>query len=425
MSALFAQTWYDTTAIPPPKTTPLGGVSNTPYDVAIIGGGLAGLTALYQLARNGVNAVLLEARTIASGASGRNGGFCSPGWAADHEKITRLVGQDAANHLADIAEHGTDWMRDMMAQPSYANASPKFGELILSRNAQRFEASGTQQVMERSDLRQVLNTDSYKHGLFDPNAFHFHPLNFMRQLAQDAISAGGQIVEHAPVTQSRRMGDVHHLTAGTTSILARTVIHAIGGYGGRENAFARRHLLPIRTYIGVSAPMRDVLDHHIRCDWAIADTRRAGNYYRRLPDGRLLWGMAITAFGTLDVKAVKNMVRRDIAKTFPKLAVDMRDAGIGIDFAWAGNMAYARHFMPFVGQITPHNFMLAGFGGHGMNTAPAAAIALTDYILGKADTLDAFNRVPRPRVWGVAGAIAAETTYRWMQCRDALSEIVD
>lgn len=424
MSALFAQTWYDSTAIVPPKTAPLGGVSSTPYDVAIIGGGLAGVTALYQLARTGVNAVLLEARTIASGASGRNGGFCSSGWAADHDKITRLVGQAAAHQLADIADNGTDWMRDKMAHPSYANASPKFGELILSRNAQRFEASGTQQVMERSDLRQLLNTDRYKHGLFDPNAFHFHPLNFMRQLAQDAISARGQIVEYAPVSQSRRMGDVHHITSGKTSILARTVIHAVGGYAGAENRFARRHLLPIRTYIGVTAPMADVIDRHILCDWAIADTRRAGNYYRRLPDGRLLWGMAITAFGTLDVAAVKNMVRRDIAKIFPKLAIDMRDAGIGIDFAWAGNMAYARHFMPFVGEIAPHNFILAGFGGHGMNTAPAAAIALTDYILGKGDRLAPFNRVPRPRVWGMIGAIGAETTYRWMQCRDALSEIM-
>ena len=48
----------------------------------VVGGGLAGLTIALELARGGHSVVLLEGRRIGWGASGRNGGFCAPGYAA-------------------------------------------------------------------------------------------------------------------------------------------------------------------------------------------------------------------------------------------------------------------------------------------------------------------------------------------------------
>jgi gamma-glutamylputrescine oxidase len=424
LTALRARTWYDATGIAPPDTTKITSITRGDYDVAIIGAGLAGLVSALTLAQGGARVIVLETDRIGSGASGRNGGFCSAGWAAGTEQITQLVGPHVAKTLDALAQHGVAWMRTRMEQSRYAACDLVQGELILDLNGATMDAAEQDRHIAQDELRQMLSARRYKSGVYTPSAFHFHPLNFMRLLAQDALNAGATIVETAPVT---RIDNTKHgfditIAGNPTQIKARNVITATGGYMGHETPFSRKHFLPIRTYIGVTDPMPEILDEHIRCHWAIADTRRAGNYYRRLPDGRLLWGMAITAFGTLDTTRIRAMILHDIKAMYPIMVAQMQSAQIGIDFAWAGNMAYARHYMPIVGAIGQNHYSLAGFGGHGMNTAPAAARALAAHILGDHDALQAFQTIPRPRVFGRLGAFAAEATYRYMRVRDALSE---
>jgi gamma-glutamylputrescine oxidase len=116
------------------------------------------------------------------------------------------------------------------------------------------------------------------------------------------------------------------------------------------------------------------------------------------------------------------MVRKDLGKIYPALARDMDRAGIGIDTAWAGNMGYARHFMPYVGETEPGLFTIAGFGGHGMNTAPAAAKALCQAMLGETEALAPFAALPKQATFGSIGLVAAEASYRWRQINDRLAE---
>jgi gamma-glutamylputrescine oxidase len=72
-------------------------------DVAIVGGGLAGLTAALDLARSGRSVVVLEAERVGWGASGRNGGFVGPGYATGHANITRMVGAEKARALHQLS----------------------------------------------------------------------------------------------------------------------------------------------------------------------------------------------------------------------------------------------------------------------------------------------------------------------------------
>ena len=68
-------------------------------DVAIVGGGVGGLSTAWHLAERGVKAVVLESRTAASGASGRNGGFLIAGPALFHNDARDLLGHDLARRL--------------------------------------------------------------------------------------------------------------------------------------------------------------------------------------------------------------------------------------------------------------------------------------------------------------------------------------
>src|SRR5687768_4915823 len=75
----YVDSYYSRTRRPAPRRPALSGAVDV--DVAIVGGGLAGLTAAIELVRAGRRVAVLEAERIGWGASGRNGGFVGPGYA--------------------------------------------------------------------------------------------------------------------------------------------------------------------------------------------------------------------------------------------------------------------------------------------------------------------------------------------------------
>ncbi|HBN30388.1 MAG TPA: FAD-dependent oxidoreductase, partial [Rhodobacteraceae bacterium] len=150
------ETWYHDTAIAAPLADGLS--ADLSCDVAIVGGGLAGLTLLHELIRAGVDAVLIEKQVVGAGASGRNGGFCSDGWAAGAAQITRLVGPEGAEALATLAAQGVAWMRAKCSLPEYASAGAKPGILTVSLSGRSGgEISG-------DGLRAMVDSPRYKSG---------------------------------------------------------------------------------------------------------------------------------------------------------------------------------------------------------------------------------------------------------------------
>src|SRR5687767_3679585 len=93
--------YYQLRAPPPPPFPPLTGEAAAP--IGIIGGGLAGLATLLALAERGVAACLLEAERIGAGASGRNGGMVSAGFAAPLEALEREAGPAVATELVNLS----------------------------------------------------------------------------------------------------------------------------------------------------------------------------------------------------------------------------------------------------------------------------------------------------------------------------------
>src|SRR5207342_1664361 len=88
-------------------------------DVAIVGGGITGCSCALALAEAGLRVRLFEAREIAGGASGRNGGFALRGGAAPYPVMVEAMGRERARELwqwtedavADLAEIAGDSFR--------------------------------------------------------------------------------------------------------------------------------------------------------------------------------------------------------------------------------------------------------------------------------------------------------------------------
>src|SRR5580704_13103284 len=92
---------YAETASPAPAASPLE--ADVRADVAVVGGGITGLSTALHAARSGASVVLLEAEEIGFGASGRNGGQVNPGLKPDPDTVERDFGADLGGRMNALA----------------------------------------------------------------------------------------------------------------------------------------------------------------------------------------------------------------------------------------------------------------------------------------------------------------------------------
>ena len=123
-------TWYEAQAERQPAGEPLSGLAET--DVCIVGAGLAGLFLAKELTEHHRSALILEARRIGAGASGRHGGFCSPGWACRGPQIEERVGLVKAKALFDLSREGYQMVKDVLTTADVPCTSGAIQRVFIS-----------------------------------------------------------------------------------------------------------------------------------------------------------------------------------------------------------------------------------------------------------------------------------------------------
>ena len=304
MPASYIDTYYSRTLVADERFPPLSGRLSA--DACVVGGGLAGITAALELARRGRQVVLLEGRRVAWGASGRNGGFVSPGYATGLGAIEKLAGRDAAASLYRLSIEGVRIVADNIRDLDIAEAGPVPGliaairydgaaALQSYRDRMERDFGRPLRFMPREEVRSLLLSAKYHQALYDAESFHFHPLNYARTLVRELQRLGGVVHEDSLVTGAELDGPRKVVTTAGGRVECGDVVFAGGGYTDSVCPALRRAFLPIATYILLTEPIRDRIADTIRTNAAIGDNRRAGDYYRLVDGGeRILWGGRIT-----------------------------------------------------------------------------------------------------------------------------------
>src|SRR5215218_543158 len=101
-------------------------------EACVIGGGVGGLSCARRLAMNGIETVLLEAGTVAGGASGRNGGFLITGTALFHNDARERLGAERARAMYARTLAAQDEIYELAAELGAGDALRRVGLLRLA-----------------------------------------------------------------------------------------------------------------------------------------------------------------------------------------------------------------------------------------------------------------------------------------------------
>jgi gamma-glutamylputrescine oxidase len=414
-----SESWYEATVTRRPAVA----LSETATcDVCVIGAGLAGLTIALELARAGKSVVLLEASGVAAGASGRNGGFVSNGFALGLSDLAARVGVSSAQALYALSRQGTEYVRTSISanDPSIQMGKglrvcvryQDGGQLHAYADALRGTYAEDVDVDDVSQTRAVLSTSRYFDSISFPRAFHIHPLRYALLLQALCLKQGVAVFENTAALRVELRGQARVVHCAYGKVTAQHVVFCVSSTDRTIHAYTGRAVLPVATYVAVTEPLQQDV---IRTREAIADTRRAGDYYRLIDDGRILWGGRISTRRS-EPWQLAGLMQRDMLSTFPKLGKPR------IDYAWAGQMGYAIHKMPLIGRDAEGLWFATAFGGHGLNTTAMGGLLLARAIAGGDDEWRRFAPFEPRSLYGPLGQLGVQGSYWLMQLKDRLDE---
>jgi gamma-glutamylputrescine oxidase len=394
----YVQSYYAATAPLSQASASLAGTLHA--DVCVVGGGIAGCSAALALAERGYHVVLLEAKRIGWGASGRSGGQAIFGLAAEQADLEQWVGLDDARKIWDISlaglallqqriqRHGIDcdWVSGEMFA---AIKSRQWHALQKWRDdlARKYNYSDTR-LIEGAELTATVATERYIGALYDANCGHLHPLRYTLGLAAAAVQAGVQIHETSRVVDFRRSGSKMHVRTADGSVECAQLLLAGNAWLGALVPTMQRKLMSIASYVIATEPLGEQRAAAlIANNAAICDTNWILDYFRRSSDHRLLFGGRVN-YSLLNMRAVVPATRARMLNVFPQLG------GVRIDYAWGCLLDITLNRAPHFGRLDSNIYFLQGFSGHGMALAGIAGELVAEAIAGSAERFDVFSRIP-------------------------------
>jgi gamma-glutamylputrescine oxidase len=391
-----APSYYAATANPFPDQPQLAGSENA--DVVVVGGGFTGLSAALHAAEAGYSVVLLEARRIGWGASGRSGGQMIPGLRWGALELTQRFGEDQARRLLTLANSAGDLVKRRIERHGIAcdlrqghfHAAAKPGHLDEMRREldclERLLGYRGAAVVGASEIGDFVASQAYHGGMFDLNGGHLHPLNYALGLAQAAFEAGVRIFEGSAVTHIDHAGPViartaHGLVTARHGVLACDT--EMGGIAPRQASMT----MPVANYNVATAPLGEAAARAlIPSGAAVADSRFVLNYYRLSADHRLIFGGG-EKYSPRPPADIAAFVRPYLEGVFPQLK------GVTIDHGWGGMVGVSLNRLPQFGRIG-ESFYAHGWSGHGVVLTTLAGQLIAEAMQGTAERFDLFAGLP-------------------------------
>jgi gamma-glutamylputrescine oxidase len=355
-------------------------------DVAVVGGGFAGLSAALHLlrARPGRRVVVLEAQRLGHGASSRTAGMLTPGVGQNLVGFIRRLGAAKTKSMYEATLTAVDYVRSLASEEGIDCRLHMGGQLIVAcgrsgrRRLAALAAAFTDLGLPHAPLTDAELADTLRlayraegrgpAALRLPKAGVLDPGRLLCGLARAVQRRGGSLFANARVAGLGRERPCRLTIAGGGEVRARDVVVATNAYSEALGVL-RGRVIPMHLRVLLTAPLDD--RQMARLGWAggegVIDSRRVFNYFRLTEDRRVLFGggLPVYRWGGAAVDEAAESVPRSLVQ---ELARTFGDLGIAVDRGWSGPIGYVLDTIPLVQRLDTHPAVVfaGGWCGHGI-----------------------------------------------------------
>ena len=343
-----------------------------PADVVVVGGGVTGCSCALTLARSGLRVRLHDAREIAGGASGRNGGFALRGAPAPYDVTAETVGRERAAELWAWTEGALDRIEELAG-----DAFRRTGSLRLAVDEdERDELRAEWEAMHEDGFAAewIEDFEAPLDGHYTAAIRHvpdgvLQPARWVRRLAALAAAEGVEIREHDPVTSLEE--------AGGAAVVICTDGYPSGLLGELEGL-----IVPTR---GQVITTEAIPERHFEVPHY---GRHGFDYWHQTSDGRIVAG------GFRDVSldtefTADEQVTEPVQRALHAFVNGLFGRELRVDYAWAGIFGMVMDFLPVVGRVPQleNVWVAGGYSGHGNVLGYACGELVARAVLGDRDPL--------------------------------------
>jgi glycine/D-amino acid oxidase-like deaminating enzyme len=338
-------------------------------DVAVIGAGITGCACALALAREGRSVRVHDARGVAEGASGRNGGFALRGGAARYDVARETYGAAATRELWQRTEAALDRLEELAE-----GAFRRTGSLRLAADAEEGVEIRAEYEALREDGFEAEWRDELPHLRPDFRGAIFHlgdgavqPARFVRALATVAAEEGVEFREHARVSSLEDLD-------------AEQIVIATDGSGRGLLPELDDALWPARGQVLATEPLPERL---FECPHY---ARNGFDYWQQLRDGRIVLG-GFRDFSILTEMTDEEMTTQPIQDALDAFLVELLGELPAVTHRWAGIFGLTQDLLPLVGPVPEHDglWIAAGYSGHGNVLGLMCGELVAEAILGRTD----------------------------------------
>ncbi|MGW0466272.1 FAD-dependent oxidoreductase [Streptomyces sp. NPDC003027] len=350
-------------------------------DVAVIGGGIAGICTAWEVARTGRSVALLEADRIAAGVTGYTTAKLSSQHGLIYAQLRKSFGSEGAQLYARSQQEAVEYVAEVAAQlgidcelervPSYAYAESSEQVAAVEAEAEAAREAGLPAsfVTETGLPYPVAGAVRFE------DQAQFHPRKYLLALTSDLLRRGGQVFERTRVVSLDEGEPCRLTTEGGATVTARDVVVATH-YPVFDRAMLFSRLEPSRELvIAASIPT----EHDPRGTYITQEQNTRS--VRTAPYGTDRRLLIVT--GEKFTPGVG-----DVSERYERLAAWTRDRfpEAEITHRWAAQDNTTTDRVPYVGRFHPgakHVHVATGYGAWGMSSGVMSGRLLAAHITGE------------------------------------------
>ncbi|MFE9309936.1 FAD-dependent oxidoreductase [Streptomyces sp. NPDC020792] len=378
-TAIRGSYWLETAPPGDPAPPPPGDIA---VEVAVVGGGIAGLSTAWELVREGREVAVLEADRIAAGVTGRTTAKLSALHTLIYDHLRRTRGPEGARlyarsqseairHAAGIVDElGVECEWEQAAAFTYAE-SPRHTEKLRAEADAAREAGLPAEFVTETDLPFAVAG-----AVRVADQVQFHPRKYLLMIAEDLRRRGGAVYEGTRVVGLTEGEPCVLSTDVGVSVRADEVVIATH-YPVFDRALLFTRLSPRRELV-VAAPIAE--DRAPRGMYITPEQNTRSVRTAPYGDGQRL--LIVTGEHFTPGAA-------DVEERFTRLSAwaDDRFPGLTFTHRWATQDNDSTDSVPLVGPLHPgsrHTWVATGFGGWGLSGGIMAGRLLCELVSGRA-----------------------------------------